>query len=101
MGTQLLNHQVKQETVDFSSIPPGFESLAASRRNDNTITSTSFVINDPAPQTAKQEPVQIQDQKIRRSSRRRSEITRNRLDCSSGDESDSNPFDHIVIPIKI
>ncbi|KAK1431364.1 hypothetical protein QVD17_07821 [Tagetes erecta] len=96
MGTQLLNRQVKQETVDFSSIPPGFESLTASRINDTTITSTSSVTSDHALEmTAKQEPVHSQDQKIRRSSRRRSEITNIRFDCSSGDESDSSSFDHI------
>ncbi|KAI7733217.1 hypothetical protein M8C21_006181, partial [Ambrosia artemisiifolia] len=98
MGTQLINHQVKEETNVFPSIPPGFESFTAFRINDNRITSTSSVTTSvPAPKTAKQELVHMcsQDQQLRRSRRRRSEITHNRFDCTSGDESDSNPFDHI------
>ncbi|KAM0001779.1 putative chromatin remodeling & transcription regulator FYR family [Helianthus debilis subsp. tardiflorus] len=98
MGIQLINHQVKEETVDFSSIPPGFESFTAFRINDNSITTTSSATTSGlAPQTAKPELVHMygQDQTIRRSRRRRSEITHNRFDCSSGDECDSDPFDHI------
>ncbi|KAK9075074.1 hypothetical protein SSX86_003393 [Deinandra increscens subsp. villosa] len=57
--------------------------------DDKRITSTfSVTTSNPAPPTAKQ------DQKIRRSSRRRSEITHNHFHCTSGDESDYSPLDH-------
>ncbi|KAD4583991.1 hypothetical protein E3N88_21592 [Mikania micrantha] len=98
MGTQVINHQVKEETLDFPSIPPGFESCTDFKMKDNRNTSTSSVTTiDPAPETAKPDVVHVydQDQKLRRSSRRRSEITHKRFDCSSGDESNSNSFDHI------
>lgn len=96
MGTELIRHHVKEESIDIPSIPPGFESFTAysvKTENDGRLASGSSVSTSGfALQTAKKEP---EDEKLKRSLRRRSGINYGRFDCSSEDDSDSTPFDQI------
>jgi len=99
MGTELINRHVKEENFDFPSIPPGFESFApfsVKTENDSRVASGSSVSTSAsAMQTTKKEP---EDDKLKRSLRRRSGINYGRFDCNSDDDFESNPFDLIVIP---
>lgn len=96
MGTELIRHRVKEESIDIPSIPPGFESFTAfsvKTENDSRLASGSSVsTSTPALQTAKKE---LEDEKLKRSLRRRSGINYGRFDCSSEEDSDSSPFDPI------
>ncbi|XP_024979586.1 putative lysine-specific demethylase JMJ16 isoform X1 [Cynara cardunculus var. scolymus] len=95
MGTELIRHHVKEESMDIPSIPPGFESLTAfslKRVEDSKVASTSSVsVSASELQPAKKEPglEQSDDEKIKRSIRRRPWINYSQLNSSSGDESES------------
>lgn len=94
MGTELIRHHVKDETMDIPLIPPGFESLAFSlqRVEDSKATSSSPVpVTASEPQLVKKEPgvEPSDDENIKRSVRSRPWINYNRVDSSSGDESES------------
>ncbi|KAL7582325.1 putative lysine-specific demethylase JMJ16 isoform X1 [Lactuca sativa] len=95
MGTQLIRHPLKEESLNIPSIPPGFESFTPFRIDDNTPASTI----GSALQTAKkeQEIVHHEDKKVKRSLRRKPGINYANFDCSSGDESNSKTFNHIHI----
>ncbi|CAH1429675.1 unnamed protein product [Lactuca virosa] len=96
MGTELIRHHVKEETMDIPSIPPGFESITAfslKRVDDNKVS---------VPMSAsEQHPVKNEsgiqhnddddddDEKIKRSVRPRPWINYGRFDSNSGDESES------------
>lgn len=57
MGTELVRHCVKEETMDISTIPPGFESLASMlKKVDNEKkTSCSSPASDLQLQRSKME----------------------------------------------
>ncbi|CAI9301981.1 unnamed protein product [Lactuca saligna] len=97
MGTQLIRHPLKEESLNIPSIPPGFESFTPFRIDDDTPASTI----GSALQTAKkeQEIVHHEDKKVKRSLRRKPGINYANFDCSSGDESNSKTFNHIHIVI--
>ncbi|KAJ9545932.1 hypothetical protein OSB04_025639, partial [Centaurea solstitialis] len=70
MGTELINRHVKEESIDFPSIPPGFESFtpfSMKTENDSRVASGSSVSTSAsAMQTTKNEP---EDEKSKRSLR--------------------------------
>nr|GEY57778.1 putative lysine-specific demethylase JMJ16 isoform X1 [Tanacetum cinerariifolium] len=93
MGTELIRHHVKDESMDMPSIPPGFESLAAfslKRVEESKVESSCSVSTSPsASQSAKKESgtEQSDSENIKRSNRRK--LNYGRIDTSSGDESGS------------
>ncbi|KAI3799564.1 hypothetical protein L1987_34863 [Smallanthus sonchifolius] len=95
MGTELLRHHVKEESIDIPSIPPGFESFAAislKRVDDNKVGSSCSVVTSASePQSVKKESgvEPNDDEKIKRSVRPRPGVNYGRFDGSSGDESES------------
>ncbi|XP_019151113.1 PREDICTED: lysine-specific demethylase JMJ18-like isoform X1 [Ipomoea nil] len=94
MGTELFSHCVKDETIDMSTIPPGFESLASftlekvkdNEKKTNCLASSS----EMQLQRAKVEPdlEGVEDAKLK-SIRRRPCMNYGQVENSSGDESDS------------
>lgn len=104
MGTELIRHHVKEESMDIPSIPPGFESLAAfslKRVEESKVESSCSVSTSPsAPQSAKKESgtEQSDSESIRRSNRRK--LNYGRIDTSSGDESDSEQNQTSSAPIS-
>ncbi|XP_024990790.1 putative lysine-specific demethylase JMJ16 isoform X1 [Cynara cardunculus var. scolymus] len=95
MGTELIRHHVKEESMEISSIPPGFESLTAfslKRVDDSEVASSSSApMSASGSQTAKKEPRlgYIEDEGVNRSIKRRPWIDHSQINSSSGDESDS------------
>ncbi|KAK9061393.1 hypothetical protein SSX86_018574 [Deinandra increscens subsp. villosa] len=95
MGTELIRHHVKEESIDISLIPPGFESFAAfsvKRLDDNKVESSCSVsASTSEPQPVKKESAvePDDDKKTKRSVRPRPGINYGRSDGSSGDESKS------------
>uniref|UniRef100_A0A251U808 Uncharacterized protein n=1 Tax=Helianthus annuus TaxID=4232 RepID=A0A251U808_HELAN len=59
MGTELIRHHVKEESIDIPLIPPGFESIAAfslKRADDNKVGSSCYVSSSTSePQLVKKE----------------------------------------------
>lgn len=104
MGTELIRHHVKEESMDIPSIPPGFESLAAfslKRVEESKVESSCSVSTSPTtPQSAKKESgtEQSDSESIRRSNRRK--LNYGRIDTSSGDESDSEQNQTSSTPIS-
>ncbi|KAL4576645.1 hypothetical protein LXL04_012742 [Taraxacum kok-saghyz] len=92
MGTELIRHHVKEETMDIPSIPPGFESITAFslKRVEDTKVSVP-VTSEQKPHPVKNESVieQSDDEKIKRSVRPRPWINYGKFDSNSGDESES------------
>nr|GMC63664.1 putative lysine-specific demethylase JMJ16 isoform X1 [Ipomoea batatas] len=93
MGTELVRHCVKEEAMDISTIPPGFESLASMLKkvdNENK-TSCSTPASDLHLQRSKVEtdcePLEGVKMKPQRR-RRRSEIKYDQVNNISEDESD-------------
>ncbi|KAI3793592.1 hypothetical protein L1987_36212 [Smallanthus sonchifolius] len=95
MGTELVRHHVKEESIDIPSIPPGFESFAAislKRVDDNKVGSSCSVTTSASePQPVKKElgVEPDDDEKSKRSVRPRPGVNYGRFDGSSGDESES------------
>ncbi|KAJ0465354.1 putative chromatin remodeling & transcription regulator FYR family [Helianthus annuus] len=73
MGTELIRHHVKEESIDIPLIPPGFESIAAfslKRADDNKVGSSCSVSSSTSePQPVKKEPrvEPSEDEKTKRS----------------------------------
>ncbi|KAI3750780.1 hypothetical protein L2E82_21598 [Cichorium intybus] len=84
---------LKEENLDIPSIPPGFESFTPFRIDNTTLASTS----GSAPQTVKKEHevTYHEGKKVKRSLRRKAGINYCKIECNSGDESSSKPFNHI------
>lgn len=95
MGTELIRHHVKDESIDIPSIPPGFESFAAlslKRIDDSKVASNSSVSSIASgPQPVKKESVAepSDDEKTKRSVRRKPGLNYGGCDSSSEDESES------------
>ncbi|XP_075101540.1 putative lysine-specific demethylase JMJ16 [Nicotiana tabacum] len=106
MGTELVRHCVKEEDMDISSIPPGFESLApfTLRKVDNN----RLMINQPSSVSeSKSHGSQVEtyiegteDGKMIKSLRRKPGINYGKYEKSSEDESepDQNPFVRPSLP---
>ncbi|XP_071738564.1 putative lysine-specific demethylase JMJ16 [Rutidosis leptorrhynchoides] len=95
MGTELIRHHVKDETMDIPLIPPGFESLAfpLQKVEDNKVAcEPQLMKKEPVveQQLVKKEPVvePSDEEKIKLSITSRPWINYNRVDSSSGDESE-------------
>lgn len=94
MGTELVRHCVKEEDMDISSIPPGFESLApfTLRKVDNN----RLMINQPSSVSeSKSHGSQVEtyiegteDGKMIKSLRRKPGINYGKYEKSSEDESE-------------
>ncbi|KAD7479835.1 hypothetical protein E3N88_02971 [Mikania micrantha] len=95
MGTELIRHHVKEDSIDIPSIPPGFESFAAltlKRVDDNKVESSCSVSTSASePQPVKKESgvESNDDENFKRSVRPRPGVNYGRFDGSSGDESES------------
>lgn len=104
MGTELVRHCVKEETMDIPSIPPGFEALATftlKREEDNERTSSCSVSASAVEsQTANMETDFdcSDDVKTARSLRRKPWINYGLYDNNLGDESDSEQQSHPLRP---
>lgn len=102
MGTELVSHCVKDETIDMSTIPPGFESLASFTlekvKDNEKKTNCSASSSEMQLQRAKVEPdlEGVEDAKLK-SIRRRPCISYGQVENSSGDESDSEQVESIAL----
>ncbi|CAA3005164.1 lysine-specific demethylase JMJ16 [Olea europaea subsp. europaea] len=94
MGTELFGPCVKEENMEISSIPPGFESLVPftlKRVEDNKISSYCASADTSGTQTVQIETEfeSSDDLKFMKSLRRRPWINYSQFDNNSGNESDS------------
>ncbi|KAL3523734.1 hypothetical protein ACH5RR_016568 [Cinchona calisaya] len=96
MGTELVRTCMREESMEISSIPPGFESLAPFTlkkvENKQTKKRHSPSVSGSESQTTRME-IEFEyseEDKMAKSMRRRPCINYRQLDSSSGDESDSD-----------
>lgn len=98
MGTELVGPCIKDDSMEISSIPPGFESLAPftlKRSEDNQVGSYSSSGSAVEAQTVKSE-VEFDsndDSKAIKFLRRRVGMKYNQFDNISGDEHESEQVD--------
>lgn len=95
MGTELVRHCVKEESMDIPSIPPGFEALTTfklKREEDNERTSSCSVSASAVESHTANMEMEFDcsdDVKTARSLRRKPWINYGLYDNNLGDESDS------------
>ncbi|KAH6762658.1 Transcription factor jumonji family protein / zinc finger family protein [Perilla frutescens var. hirtella] len=100
MGTELVGPCIKDDSMEISSIPPGFESLVPftlKRSEDNQVSCCSSSGNAVETRTVKSE-VEFDsndDSKVLKSLRRRVGMKYNQVDNSSGDDLESEQLQHV------